>query len=105
MEAPNIITNIPRNISDGEVDDAFMKELINGFEIERRTEEERVQRARLEAKEHVGKTHPLFGKCVATMPAREYFRLIGSYGDEEVKSKEFLQYFNKNFKDLSPNKA
>jgi hypothetical protein len=39
------------------------------------------------------------------MPAREYFRLIGSYGDEEVKSKEFLQYFNKNFKDLSPNKA
>jgi len=101
----NIITNIPRSITDGEVDDAFMKEILTGFEIERRTEEQRVARARLEAKEHVGKTHPIFGKCVATIPAREYFRLTNIYGDEEVKSKEFLQYFNKKFKDLSPNKA
>lgn len=82
-----------------------MKEILTGFEIERRTEEQRVARARLEAKEHVGKTHPIFGKCVATIPAREYFRLTNIYGDEEVKSKEFLQYFNKKFKDLSPNKA
>ena len=101
----NIITNVPRSMVDGEVDEAFMKEILNGFEVERRTEEERVARARLEAKEHKGKTHPIFGKCVATMPAREYFRLIGKYGDEEVKSQEFLQYFNKNFKDLSPNQA
>jgi len=101
----DIITNVPRSITDGEVDDAFMKEILNGFEIERRTEEQRVARARLEAKEHVGKTHPIFGKCVATIPAREYFRLTNIYGDEEVKSKEFLQYFNKKFKDLSPNKA
>ena len=101
----NIITNVPRSITDGEVDDAFMKEILTGFEIERRTEEQRVARARLEAKEHIGKTHPVFGKCVATIPAREYFRLTNIYGDEEVKSKEFLQYFNKKFKDLSPNKA
>ena len=101
----NIITSVPRSIVDGEVDAAFMREVLNGFEVERRTEEERVQRARFEAKEHVGKTHPIFGKCVATMPAREYFRLIGKYGDEEVKSKEFLKDFNKRFKDLSPNKA
>jgi len=101
----DIITNVPRSITDGEVDDAFMKEILNGFEIERRTEKQRVDRARLEAKEHVGKTHPIFGKCVATIPARDYFRLTNMYGDEEVKSKEFLQYFNKNFKDLSPNKA
>ena len=101
----DIITNVPRSITDGEVDDAFMKEILTGFEIERRTEEQRVARARLEAKEHIGKTHPVFGKCVATIPAREYFRLTNIYGDEEVKSKEFLQYFNKKFKDLSPNKA
>tara|TARA_R100001163_G_scaffold65799_1_gene64989 strand:- start:1637 stop:1948 length:312 start_codon:yes stop_codon:yes gene_type:complete len=101
----NIITSVPRSIVDGEVDAAFMREVLNGFEVEKRTEEERVQRARFEAKEHVGKTHPIFGKCVATMPAREYFRLIGKYGDEEVKSKEFLKDFNKRFKDLSPNKA
>jgi hypothetical protein len=100
----NIITNVPRSMVDGEVDEAFMKEILNGFEVERRTEEKRVARARLEAKEHVGKTHPIFGKCVATMPAREYFRLTGKYGDEEVKSKEFLHYFGKKFSDLSPNK-
>ena len=99
-----IITKLPR-YSDGEVDRAFMKEILTGFEIEKRTEEQRVQQARLEAKEHVGKTHPVFGKCVATMPAREYFRLIKKYGDDEVKSKGFLQHFNKTFKDLSPNKA
>ncbi len=99
-----IITKLPR-YSDGDIDREFMKELVNGFEIEKRTEKERMDRARFEAKEHVGKTHPVFGKCVATMPAREYFRLTKKYGEEEIKSKEFLQDFNKRFKDLSPNKA
>ena len=103
-KTPSIITKLPRNISDGEVADAFMKELINGFEIERRTEEERVNRARMEAQDQVGKEHPILGRCVATIPAREYFRLTNIYGDEEVKSKEFLTYFQKNFSDLSPNK-
>jgi hypothetical protein len=100
----NIITKLPR-YSDGEIDREFMKEICHGFEVERRTEEERVQRARLEAKEHEGKTHPIFGKCVAVFPAREYFRLTKKYGEDEIHSKEFLQDFNKRFKDLSPNKA
>ena len=91
-------------MSDGEIDREFMKEIATGFALEKRTEATRVAQARKEAKEHVGKTHPVFGKCVTTMPAREYFRLTGKYGDEEVKSKEFLHYFNKKFKDLSPNK-
>lgn len=99
-----IITKLPR-YSDGEVDRAFMKEIMTGFEIERRTEHERVAIARKDAKKHVGKTHPIFGKCVATMPAREYFRLSNIYGDKEIKSQEFLQYYNKKFPDLSPNKA
>jgi hypothetical protein len=53
----------------------------------------------------VGKTHPTLGKCVANIPAREYFRLVEKYGQDAVLSKEFLQYFNKKHKDLSPNKA
>jgi hypothetical protein len=100
----DIITDIPRSITDGEVEEAFMKEILNGFEIEKRTEQERVQIARKEAQEHKGKTHPVLGKCVATMPAREFFRLTSKYGHDTVHSKEFLRYYNKKFSDLSPNK-
>tara|TARA_A100000171_G_scaffold13590_1_gene11711 strand:+ start:1182 stop:1493 length:312 start_codon:yes stop_codon:yes gene_type:complete len=100
----NIITNIPRSFTDGEVDEAFMKEIINGFELEKATEKDRVDIARKEAAEHKGKTNPLLGKCVATMPAREFFRLTNKYGHDTVHSKEFLQYYQKKFSDLSPNK-
>ena len=99
-----IITKLPR-YSDGEVDRAFMKEIMNGFEIEKRTEHLRVEQARKEAQEEKGKTHPVLGKCVATMPDREFFRLTNKYGHKEVHSKNFLQYYNKKFSDLSPNKA
>jgi hypothetical protein len=100
----DIITDIPRSITDGEVEEAFMKEILTGFEIEKRTEQERVGIARKEAQEHKGKTHPVLGKCVATMPAREFFRLTSKYGHDTVHSKEFLRYYNKKFSDLSPNK-
>lgn len=99
-----IITKLPR-YSDGEIDRAFMKEIMHGFEMEKRTEEQRVNQARKEAKQEKGKTHPVLGKCVATMPAREYFRLTKKYGNNTVHSKEFLKYFNKKFSDLSPNKV
>ena len=100
----NIITKVP-TYSDGEVDREFMKEIQNGFLLEKATEKDRVDIARKEASELKGKTHPTLGKCVATIPAREYFRLIEKYGTDVVLSKEFLQYFNKKHKDLSPNKA
>ena len=61
FNTPNIITSIPR-YSDGEVDREFMKELQNGFEIERRTEALREKRARKEAHELRGKTHPVLGE-------------------------------------------
>ena len=51
------------------------------------------------------KTHPVFGKCVAVIPARDYFRMVKKYGQEEVVSDEFLRYFNRNYKHLSPNNA
>jgi hypothetical protein len=70
----NIITSIPR-YSDGEVDREFMKELQNGFNLERAKEGEREKQARKEAHSLKGTTHPVLGKPVATMPAREFFRL------------------------------
>jgi len=99
-----IITKLPR-YSDGEINREFMKEILTGFEREKATEHERVAIARKEAKELAGTTHPTLGKPVATMPAREFFRLTQKYGHKEVHSKEFLKYFNKKFSDLSPNKA
>ena len=77
----------------------------NAILKEKMTEAKRTDIARKEAQEQKGKTHPVLGKCVATIPAREYFRLVKQYGTDVVLSKEFLQYFNKKHSDLSPNKA
>ena len=73
--------------------------------IEAATQKSRENIARKEARSNIGKTHPTLGKCVANIPAREYFRLVNKYGKDTVLSKEFLQYFNKKHSDLSPNKA
>ena len=99
-----IIPNFKR-YSDGEIDRAFMKEIKTGFKLERDTEHKRVNQAKKEAQEMKGKTHPVLGKPVATIPAREFFRLTNKYGHETVHSKEFLKYYNKKFPELSPNKA
>jgi len=98
------ITNNGPTYSDAELDQAFMDEIKNGFQLEKRTEASRVDQARKEATQERGKVHPVLGRCVATIPHREYFRLIKKYGQDTVHSKEFLQYFQKNFSDLTPNK-
>ena len=99
-----IITKLPR-YTDGEVNAAFLKEIQTGFKMERVKEQDRITQAAKEAKTNVGKTHPVLGKCVAHMPARDYFRLVNKYGHDTVNSREFLRYFNKKFPELSPNKA
>lgn len=89
-----------------EIDNEVKKEIFRSLEIEKATEVERVNIARAEAQMIKGhKTIPSLGKCVAVMPAREYFRLIKKYGHEGVHSREFLSYFNKKMPDLSPNRA
>ena len=93
-----------KRYSDGEIDRAFMKEIKTGFKLERQTEHKRVKQAQKEARELKGKTHPTLGKPVATIPAREFFRLTKKYGHDQVHSKEFLKYYNKKFPELSPNK-
>ncbi len=100
----DIITNVPRSFTDGEVDAAFLAEIKSGFKLEKETEHLRVDQARKEANEEKGKTHPTLGKCVATIPARDFFRLTNKYGHDQVHSKEFIKYYQKNFSDLSPNK-
>ena len=100
----DIITNVPRSFTDGEVDAAFLAEIKSGFKLEKETEHLRVAQARKEAYEMKGKEHPTLGRCVATIPAREFFRLTSNYGHDQVNSKEFLKYYHKNFSDLSPNK-
>ena len=99
-----IVPNLKR-YSDGEIDRAFMKEIQNGFNLEKQTEQKRVAQAAKEAQALKGTVHPILGKPVATIPAREYFRLTQKYGQETVHSKEFLKYYNKKFPELSPNKA
>ena len=93
-----------KRYSDGEIDRAFMKEITNGFKLERETEKQRVAGAAKEAQALKGTTHPTLGKPVASIP-REYFRLVKKYGQKTVHSKEFLKYYNKKVPELSPNKA
>jgi len=93
-----------QGISDEEVNNALMQEIQASLHEEKHTEKDRYNQARKDASSNVGKEHPLLGRCVATMPPREYFRLIKKYGHAEVHSKEFLKYFQNKFSDLSPNK-
>jgi phage gpG-like protein len=98
------IINKPIEVTDEEVDRALMAEFTASMSNEKATEGARVNQARMEARGNVGKTHPTLGKCVANIPAREYFRLIKKYGHAEVHSPNFLKYFQRKFSDLSPNK-
>ena len=101
----NIITKLdPKMYSGDEMNAAFMRELRWGMKLEKATEKQRTDRARLEARRIQGKRHPVLGECVATIPAREYFRMKKKYGEAEVHSDEFIKYFQKTFSDLSPNK-
>ena len=101
----NIITALPR-YSDGEINAALIREIKTGFQLEKATQETREIEARAQAqalKAH--RTLKGLGKCVGVIPDREFFRLTAKYGHAEVHSKEFMQYFNRKFPELSPNKA
>lgn len=99
-----IITKLPR-YSDGEIDDAFMREIKLGLKLEQETEKDREMKAAKVAASQKGKIHPTLGRPVASIPARDFFRLVNKYGHDEVHSTKFVKYFNKTFPHLSPNKA
>tara|TARA_R110000803_G_scaffold33627_5_gene73537 strand:- start:5061 stop:5378 length:318 start_codon:yes stop_codon:yes gene_type:complete len=94
LNAPNIVTSVPK-FSDGEVDWARIQLLEKSFKHERETEDDRTLIAKKEANDNRGKTHPVLGKCVANIPARDYFRLIKKYGQDTVHSPEFLRDLKK----------
>lgn len=96
-----IITQLPR-YSDGEVHAALLKEIRTGFQLERAMEEHRVKQAAEEAKDLKGHKGDL--RAVASIPERDFFRLVQKYGFQEVHSKPFMKYFQKKFPHLSPNK-
>ncbi len=101
----NIITNFPR-YSDGEIDRALIREIQTGFQLEKEVEAARVTEAESDAMAFKNmRSIGSLGKMVAAIPSRDYFRLKDKYGEEEVKSKEFLRYFQKKFPNLSPNKV
>jgi len=101
----DIITKLPERCYSGEeINAAFMAEIRSGLKLERATEEQRVAQARKDARKTKGKTHPVLGKCVATIPARDFFRLTKKYGHDEVHSDGFLKYYQKKFSDCAPNK-
>lgn len=94
------------HFTDEQIDAAINEEIRKSLKDELDTQEEREVLMRAHArsmKNH--KSIPGLGKCVAVMPAREFFRLQAKYGAETVHSKEFIQYFNKINPELSPNKA
>ncbi len=98
-----IITKLPR-YSDGEIDRAFMQEIQNGFKLEREQEKGRIEAVARDTQMFKGKEHPVLGRPVASMPARDFFRLTNKYGHKEVHSKEFIKYFQKKMPELAPNK-
>lgn len=101
----NIVTTLPR-YSDGELDRAFMREIQQGYRLEKEKESERIGLAKKNAKRHVGKRHPVLGECIASIPARDFFRLRQNYSHEEIVSDEFLKWMKKDpdLRDLLPHK-
>lgn len=99
-----IITKLPR-LSDGEINRAFMREISTGLKFEKAKEHERLSKARKAAKPMKGKSHPILGECIATFPARDYFRLVNKYGVDEVSSDEFIKRYRQDpdMRDLCPN--
>ncbi len=100
----NIITSLPRS-SDGELDAAFIKEIKTGFELERATEEARVNEAAEEA--HYRKDDREIkglGRLINVIPAREGWRLMHKYGEDEFMSRDMQKFIQKNMPELAVNK-
>ena len=86
----HIITSLPK-YSTGEIEDAFMREIQTGFQLERQLEKARIQEAAQEARTFdYGREIQGLGRKVAEVPARDFFRLVQKYGNEEVRSKDFV---------------
>ncbi len=102
----HIDVKLPR-YSNGELDDAFLRECKTGFKLEQEKEQARITACRKEAKGNRGKTHPVLGKCIAMYPPLDYFRLVAKYGQEEVNSDAFIRRYRQDpdMRHLCPNEV
>jgi|TARA_R110000744_G_scaffold102744_3_gene197373 hypothetical protein len=100
----NIITSLNSLANSTGERDALIAEIQTGWQLEKEGEKARTTEAERDARAFKNmKSIGSMGKMVAAIPARDYFRLTEKYGANEVKSKEFLRYFQKKFPNLSPN--
>jgi hypothetical protein len=94
-----------KRYSDGEIHEAFLQELKTGRELQKATEKKRAAKAAKDGVDQRGVKNPVMGgKCVASMPMREFLQLVKKYGHAEVHSRKFIKYFNQRFPELTPNK-
>lgn len=99
------IVQPPKIFSQGEISKALEREIRTGFQLEREREKYRVQGAQKRADQFRGvKKVGELGRPVSVMPSRDFFRLVQKYGIQEVSSDKFIQYFQKKFPHLAPNK-
>lgn len=98
----NLVTSFPK-YSDGELNRAFMQEIKSGFQLERAMEQKREIQAAHEAKiaREMGNKNKAIGNLVATIPERDFFRLVQKYGHAETHSKEFVRYLQKKMPHLA----
>lgn len=102
---PAIITSLSEVEFDKRAHEALIAEIQTGWQLEIEGEKARTSEAENDARAFKNmKSMGGLGKMVAAIPSRDYFRLTEKYGAEEVKSKEFLRYFQKKFPNLSPNR-
>ena len=93
--------------SDGEINRAFMREIKNGFELEKAQAEERNRTAAQEAAEFRkhNRTVPGLGKIVACIDQRDFLRAVAKYGIDEVQSKGFVRSIHKYNPELTVNRV
>ena len=86
-------------------DAAVVREILTGEELRRTIgERKREQQAAAEAMQwRDAKSAGALGKCVAVIPNADLFYLHARYGDE-IYTKEFLRWFQKEYSHLSPTK-
>lgn len=100
----NIITSLDSLANSPGERDALIAEIETGWQLEKEGEKARTTEAERDAAAFKNmRSIGSMGKMVAAIPSRDYFRLTDKYGPDEVKSKEFLRYFQKKFPNLSPN--
>lgn len=92
-------------ISDAELNNALMKELISGRQLMESRQQIRERAAAMEAQSYKGcKATPGFGTHVAEIPEHECHLLIQKYGYEEVHSKGFLRDYQRLEPSMASNK-